>query len=138
MFGTLAQLRTWGGNLLINVGPRPDGELPGIVYERLEETARWMAHSREAIIGALPGPYPERCSVPVTIQPGGHIWYLHLLPEGTGEARLTGVDMPIRGRLLRTGEPVAIVQEEGGVVKVFLTPAQRTVLVDVVAVEWDW
>jgi len=33
-------LREWGCNLLLNVGPRPDGTLPDIVYERFLELGR--------------------------------------------------------------------------------------------------
>jgi alpha-L-fucosidase len=137
MLGTLAQLRTWGGNLLINVGPRPDGTLPDVVYRRLDETAAWMIHSRESVIGTHPGPYPESCDVPVTIGPGGRIWYLHLLPEGTGGARLVGTGLPQRARLLRTGERLALSHDVAGTVRIALAPAQRSSLVDVVAVEWE-
>lgn len=31
------RLRDWGCKLLLNVGPRPDGEMPPVVYQRLEE-----------------------------------------------------------------------------------------------------
>jgi alpha-L-fucosidase len=51
MLETLVRLRQWGGNLLINVSPRPDGELPDVVYQRLAETAEWMSHNQKAVIG---------------------------------------------------------------------------------------
>lgn len=136
MLGTLAQLRTWGGNLLINVGPKPDGELPAIVYRRLDETAAWMAHSRQSVIGALPGPYPEQCSVPVTLQPDGRTWFLHILPGGAGEVNLQNGRTPRSARLLRTGEPLAVLSGPGGGFRIVLTAKQRTELVDVVAVEF--
>jgi alpha-L-fucosidase len=37
MLGRLRQVRKWGGNYLINVGPRPDGTLPDAYYERMAE-----------------------------------------------------------------------------------------------------
>lgn len=39
MLGRLKQVRQWGGNYLINVGPRPDGTLPDAYYERMAELA---------------------------------------------------------------------------------------------------
>jgi len=40
-----------GGNLLLNVGPQPDGELPPEALERLKEIGDWMAVNTEAIHG---------------------------------------------------------------------------------------
>lgn len=37
MLQTYDTLRAWNANLLLNVGPRPTGELPDVVYQRLEE-----------------------------------------------------------------------------------------------------
>ena len=37
LMDTHRYLRGKGANLLINVGPRPDGELPDVVYERFNE-----------------------------------------------------------------------------------------------------
>lgn len=39
-YGSYRQLRGWGGNFLLNVGPRPDGSMPGIVLQRLAEFQR--------------------------------------------------------------------------------------------------
>ncbi len=47
-----------GGNLLLNIGPQPDGELPQPALDRLEEIGRWMAVNAEAIYGTRPmAPY---------------------------------------------------------------------------------
>jgi alpha-L-fucosidase len=34
------KLREWGCNFLVNIGPRADGTLPEIVYQRFEELGR--------------------------------------------------------------------------------------------------
>lgn len=41
-----------GGNLLLNVGPRPDGTFPPLAVERLRAIGAWMAVNGEAIHGA--------------------------------------------------------------------------------------
>jgi alpha-L-fucosidase len=51
---TLVETRAKGGNLLLNVGPKPDGELPIEQEERLREIALWMAVNREAIYAVRP------------------------------------------------------------------------------------
>ena len=60
----LAIVRSFGGNLLADIAPRPNP---------------WMAHSRDAIYDIDGGGvYPERCNVPVTI--ASNRWYLHSPP----------------------------------------------------------
>lgn len=51
---TLIETRAKGGNLLLNVGPKPDGELPIEQEDRLREIALWMFVNREAIVAARP------------------------------------------------------------------------------------
>jgi len=43
-----------GGNLLLNVGPKPDGELPIEQEDRLREIALWMFVNSECIHGVRP------------------------------------------------------------------------------------
>jgi alpha-L-fucosidase len=50
----LVETRAKGGNLLLNVGPKPDGELPIEQEERLREIALWMQVNQEAIYGVRP------------------------------------------------------------------------------------
>ena len=50
----LYETRAKGGNLLLNVGPKPDGELPIEQEERLRELALWMFVNGEAIDGVRP------------------------------------------------------------------------------------
>lgn len=50
----LIQTRAKGGNLLLNVGPKPNGELPIEEEERLREIALWMFVNSEAIYGVRP------------------------------------------------------------------------------------
>ena len=50
----LIETRAKGGNLLLNVGPKPDGELPIEQEERLREIALWMQVNQEAIYAVRP------------------------------------------------------------------------------------
>ena len=49
-----------GGNLLLNVGPQPDGELPAAAVQRMEEIGAWMKINGDAIHGTRPiAPFKE-------------------------------------------------------------------------------
>ncbi|MCC6537398.1 MAG: alpha-L-fucosidase [Bryobacterales bacterium] len=50
----LVETRAKGGNLLLNIGPKPDGELPIEQEERLRELALWMMVNQESIYGVRP------------------------------------------------------------------------------------
>jgi alpha-L-fucosidase 2 len=50
----LIETRAKGGNLLLNVGPKPDGELPIEQEERLREMALWNMAFGESIEGVRP------------------------------------------------------------------------------------
>jgi len=45
-----------GGNLLLNVGPTAEGEIPAASVERLAIMGRWMTQNGEAIYGAAASP----------------------------------------------------------------------------------
>ncbi len=50
----LVETRAKGGNLLLNIGPKPDGELPIEQEERLREVALWMQVNQECIYDVRP------------------------------------------------------------------------------------
>jgi alpha-L-fucosidase len=54
LISLLVETRAKGGNLLLNVGPKPDGELPIEQEERLREMGLWMFVNSEAIYGVRP------------------------------------------------------------------------------------
>ncbi len=51
---TLIETRAKGGNLLLNIGPKPNGEIPIEQEGRLQEIALWNMVNREAIYQARP------------------------------------------------------------------------------------
>jgi alpha-L-fucosidase len=50
----LIQTRARGGNLLLNIGPKPDGEIPIEQEERLREIGLWMFVNSESIYNVRP------------------------------------------------------------------------------------
>lgn len=53
----LVDIASKGGNLLLNVGPTAEGEIPKPSVERLKEMGRWMQLNGESIYGTSAGPF---------------------------------------------------------------------------------
>lgn len=64
-------------NLLLNIGPQPDGRLPETALERLREMGDWLARYGESIYGTRGGLVPPR-DWGVTTQKGNTL-YVHIL-----------------------------------------------------------
>ncbi|WP_109674066.1 alpha-L-fucosidase [Dyadobacter jejuensis] len=57
---TLLEIVSKGGNLLLNIGPGPDGTWPQVAYDRLEEIGLWMKDNGQGIYGTKPkAPYRQ-------------------------------------------------------------------------------
>ncbi len=131
-FEHLAVCRSLGGNFLLNVGPDGNGEMHPNYYNNMSDIASWMKHSRESLIGAGPSPGIERSNVMITSH--GDVWYLHLLPQFTGQVSLKTDILPKSVTLLRTGHPVPF-SYLSGFIKINLSPDYRTDMDDVVKIQ---
>jgi len=88
----LADIASKGGNLLLNVGPTPEGLFPRPIERRLEEIGNWMAVNSQSIYGAAASPIGKpawgRCTAK------GNKLYLHVFnwpADGKLEVPLAGV-----------------------------------------------
>lgn len=66
-----------GANLLLNIGPQPDGSIPAAALERLKGIGRWLEQNGESVYGTTAGDVPER-PWGVTTQKGNK-QYVHIL-----------------------------------------------------------
>ena len=76
-----------GANLLLNVGPRPDGTIDQEASQRLLEVGTWLKTYGETVYGTRPGPI-SRQSWGVSTTKGAHAEqriYLHILSTKVGE-----------------------------------------------------
>ena len=79
----LAQVVGRDGNLLLNVGPRPDGQIDPPQAARLREIGAWLARFGESIYGTRGGPLlPGSYGVSTR---KGHRVYVHLLEHRPAE-----------------------------------------------------
>ena len=79
---TLAQCVSLNSNLLLNIGPQADGELPAAALERLKGIGEWMRVNGESIKGCGPGPLAEQ-DWGVTTAPldNPKTFYLHIFKD---------------------------------------------------------
>lgn len=103
-----------GANLLLNIGPQPDGALPAAARERLAGIGRWLARNGEAIYGTEAGPVAPR-SWGVTTRRGDKI-YVHMLDWPDTELFVPLRDERVK-RAVRFGEEseVDFTQDDAGV-----------------------
>ena len=74
---TLIKTVGGGGNLLLNVGPMPDGRIEPRQAERLREIGQWLSKNGEAIYGTKGGPYKPTNSIASTRK--DNAIYIHLI-----------------------------------------------------------
>lgn len=112
---TLARAAGSGANLLLNVGPRPDGTIQPEAAERLREVGRWLDRYGRSIYGTRAGPVPPR-RWGVTTRRGDTV-YVHVLDWPDRELALPGLGALVaRARMLATGQPVPAAATASGVV----------------------
>ena len=80
----LVKIVTRGGNFLLNVGPKPDGTLEDVAYERLKEIGDWMQVNSEGIYGTC-AVEPYQCSEVYFSRKVDTIYAFVLAPEGENE-----------------------------------------------------
>jgi alpha-L-fucosidase len=84
LIGTLVETRAKGGNLLLNVGPRPDGRIPIEQEARLREMALWSLVNREAVLAVRPWVLTNE----------GDVWFTKAKGSSTVYAAVTRSDWP--------------------------------------------
>ncbi len=123
---SLARTKAWGGTLMTNCGPRPDGTMPPPFYQGMAGVRDWIKGNTESIVEAGPAPLDMQSNVPVTTR--GNTWYLHAVAGSKGKLTVKPgtASVSIKSvRLLRTGEPVDFKWADGILEIAFPEPAQN-------------
>jgi alpha-L-fucosidase len=83
-----------GSNLLLNIGPQPDGNLPAAALDRLSGIGEWMSKYGESVYGTSATAIPEQ-SWGVTTK-NGNALYLHLIEPLEG---CPVISVPVEGKV---------------------------------------
>jgi alpha-L-fucosidase len=101
------------GNVLLNVGPRPDGVIDPEQVSRLKEMGAWLAQNGESIYGTRGGPFkPGKWGA--STRKGNRI-YVHALKFDGDQLALPAIPARITAARLLSGGPVQFQQTEAGI-----------------------
>ena len=132
LLSELIRCRSLGGNLLVNVPPRGNGEMMEWFYDVCDEMAAWMKHSRQAVYDVdLKAPLPTLDKTQNYTTVKSSTWYS--LPDNKGQVIISKVKRPNSVTLLRTGETLAFDFNEG-ILRISVPQTMQTSLPDMVKI----
>ena len=100
-----------GANLLLNIGPQPNGELPATALERLRGMGAWLERYGESIYGTRAGEVaPQPWGVTTR---KGDVLYVHLLDLEGSQLELSLGGKVKSAEVLNDGQKVAFRQKKG-------------------------
>ncbi|QIL42246.1 alpha-L-fucosidase [Pedobacter sp. HDW13] len=123
------------GNLLLNVGPMPDGRIEARQITRLKEIGQWLKTNSEAVYGTFGGPYQPTDAYATTRK--GNKLFVHVLKTDADAISLKNIPArkAVKANILG-GEKVSV--EQGATdFKISLPKNQAGALQYVIAIEMD-
>lgn len=103
----LVEAASKGGNLLLNVGPDAEGELPPEFVERTAAIGDWLARHGEAVYGCEAGEVCEFITCGRQTRRENNLYLVVRFWDGSGTITLGGLETPVRRAvLLTTGDEV--------------------------------
>lgn len=106
-----------GANLLLNIGPQPNGEIPAAALERLKGMGEWMRKYGETIYGTTAGDIPAQ-DWGVTTRKGDRL-FVHIFKLGSKTLELPLKAKVIAAKAFDGGKAVAFSQAADGVTLTF-------------------
>lgn len=109
LVSTLVHAAGTGTNLLLNVGPRPDGTIQPEFVERLQAMGRWLDSYGRSIYSTRAGPIRPRQWGATTRR--GDTVYVHVLAWSDAVLAIPSFGARVqRASLLATGQPIPFVE----------------------------
>jgi len=114
LVGTLVRAAGTGTNLLLNIGPRPDGTIQPEFVERLQAIGRWLATYGPSIYATRAGPITPRSWGATTRR--GETVFVHVLAWNDAALAIPSVGARVRrATLLSTGAQIPFVESAAGI-----------------------
>jgi alpha-L-fucosidase len=109
----LCESASKGGNLLLNVGPQADGQLPPAFVTRARSIGDWLAVHGEAIYGNDGGDVTEFVTRGWQTTKGNALYLIFRFWDGRPTLRLADLITPVTGvELLTTGQSLPFEQKD--------------------------
>ena len=110
----LAQCVGGDGNLLLDVGPMPDGRIEPRQVAVLQQVGAWLARNGESIYGTRGGPWKPTRSIASTRK--GDVIYVHLLRSDEDTIELPDIAVRIKSARILGGEKIKFTRQDGKLV----------------------
>jgi alpha-L-fucosidase len=131
---TLVYCAGGDGNLLLNVGPMPNGEIEVRQIERLKEIGAWMKNYGETIYGTRGGPYMPTSALASTRK--GNTVYVHVFVWDNDTIALPALPAKIVKSWAVTGGDAKVAQTDAGV-EISVPKSHRQSIDTIIALELD-
>jgi alpha-L-fucosidase len=116
----LARCAGGDGNLLLDVGPMPDGRIEPRQVDILKQVGEWLAKNGESIYGTRGGPWKPDKDFASTRK--GNVIYVHLLNDGTDTIELPAISRQIVSATLLNGASVHVATQGDNLVLTISRP----------------
>jgi len=111
---SLIEVISRGGNLLLDVGPQPDGQIQPEFVERLHALGAWTHRNAAAIYGSTYGPVQGQQAYRTTSVGGSA--FVFVVDQAATEVTVGPLARPVtQARLVATGKPVAFHLSDKGI-----------------------
>ena len=107
----LAQCVGGDGNLLLDVGPMPDGRIEPRQVAVLQQVGAWLDKNGESIYGTRGGPWKPTKSIASTRK--GDVIYVHLLHGDDDTIELPDIDGKIVSARILGGDKLKFIRQDG-------------------------
>ena len=112
-----------GANLLLNIGPQPDGKLPQLALDRLKGMGQWLRQNGQTIYSTQSGPvYTDNY---VSTQNNDKLW-LHVLNDTVSSISLN-TDRKVKEVCdFKTRKPISFKQKKQNLTITGIAPTNKT------------
>ena len=121
------------GNLLLNVGPMPDGRIEPRQVQVLKQVGAWMAVNGESIYGTRGGPWKPTPALTSTRK--GNVVYVHILKADGDSIELPGLPRKIKSASVLGGGKIRAETADGKFI--LHLPEKRDPLATVIKLNLD-
>lgn len=134
----LCHASSLGGNLLLNVGPQPDGRMPAVFAERCADIGSWLQIHGEAIYGTERGDVTEFTTKGWQTKKGNSLYLIYRFWPQEETERIAELETPVqRATLLTTNQELEVENQADAIYLKGLPVTPPTSLFPVIRLDFD-